>query len=72
MTSFQTQALTEKFQAHPYLENEERYQLAKSLNISEKSIKAWFKNRRQRKKSEGWLYEGNPMLSKVESFCNVH
>ena len=49
MTETQTQTLMETFQAKEYPTNEEKYQLAKSLNLTIKKVKNWFNYIRGRK-----------------------
>ena len=46
LTSRQEQTLMKKFQAKPYLETKEKYELAKLLNISKERIATWFISRR--------------------------
>ena len=55
LTSNQTEALMKTFQAKPYLEREEKHQLAKSVNMSERSIAYWFANQRAKSKNDGLL-----------------
>ena len=43
----------ETYQAKPYVERKEIYQLAQSLNISEQKIRQWFKNKRYGKWRKG-------------------
>ena len=47
----------EKFHANPYPETEEKRELAKSLNISEKKVNKWFVRRRNAKR-ESLLLKG--------------
>ena len=58
MTPDQTKILLRRYEANPYLELEERHQLAKSLNISEERIKVWFGNRRKKQTRRGKLRDG--------------
>ena len=46
MTAYQKQSLRKSFQAKPYMEKDEKHQLAKSFNISEKKIVKWYEKRR--------------------------
>ena len=46
-TARQKQILMNTFQAKPYPEIEEKYELAKLLNISKKRVDEWFYNRRR-------------------------
>ena len=57
MTAKQTQILMKRFEEKPRLEEEEKYQLAKLLNVSEKSITMWFSNMRRKRKRQGLLSE---------------
>ena len=50
MTAFQKQVLMKRFQGKGPLENKEKYELAKSLNISEKMVTDWFRRMDRRKK----------------------
>ena len=43
------------FNVKPYLEREETNQLARSVNISEKSVAKWFANKRAKSKNDGLL-----------------
>ena len=53
MTTYQAQTLMKRFKNKPFLEREEKDQLAELLNISGKRIQDWYMNRRQeRRKSE--------------------
>ena len=58
MTPYQTKILVRRYEADPYLEPEERHQLAQSLNISEERIKEWFSQRRKRQTKSGKLSDG--------------
>ena len=49
----QLEILKDSFRADPNPRKEARDQLAESLNISEKQIVKWFRNRRYRKSIEG-------------------
>ena len=55
MTPHQTQTLVKKYEDNPFLELEERHQLAQSLNISKERITNWFVRRRYREKRRGLL-----------------
>ena len=57
MTAKQTQILMKRFEEKPRLEEVEKCQLAKSLNVSEKSITMWFSNMRRKRKRQGLLAE---------------
>ena len=54
-TPWQKQILEMKFQATHYLKGDERDQLARSLNVSNKRIKNWLKERRRRNKIQRFL-----------------
>ena len=58
MTPDQTQILVRRYEANPYLEREERHQLAQLLNVSEERIKRWFKDRRRKETKSGKLRDG--------------
>ena len=45
-TASQKEILMKKFQSKPFLETEEKYELAMLLNLSEKIIANWFRTRR--------------------------
>ena len=47
-----------RFQEKPCLDEQELLQLAESLNISEKRIKAWYSNRRVLRKKAELLAKG--------------
>lgn len=51
-TTDQLRVLERTFYRIKYIDAEKRRQLAESLNISEKSIKVWFQNRRMKEKRE--------------------
>ena len=42
MTKFQKETLLKRLQTKPFLEKQEKYQLARSLNISESTVYYWF------------------------------
>ena len=50
LTPYQLNTLLKRFQAKPFLEQGEKSQLARSLNISEATIAQWFQNRRKKKR----------------------
>ena len=54
-TIYQKETLEERYQANPYLEQGEKHQLARLLNISERKIAKWFERRRQMKSKKGLL-----------------
>ena len=56
--SDQTKVLEKCLQAKPHMEPEEKHQLAVSLNISEKKVLNWFRNRWYRAIKKGMLCEG--------------
>ena len=58
MTAKQTQILMKRFEEKPQLKKEEKYQLAKLLNVSEKRITVWFWNMRFKRRRQGLLAEG--------------
>ena len=64
LTSNQTKALMNIFQANPYPKLEERYLLAQSLNMRDTSILNWFSNRRRKLKKKGLFSEGENSLVK--------
>ena len=66
LTEYQLQILMERFQVHPYVKEEEQHHLAKSLNISEKKIRKWFSNRRNKEKTKGMLSKGELLFSNVQ------
>ena len=55
MTENQTRTLMKMFQDNPYLNKEEKRQLAKSLNVSELQIRDWYINRRKKRRHEASL-----------------
>ena len=55
LTIYQKESLVERFQTNPYLEQGEKHQLARSLNISERKIEKWFDRRRLMKRKKGLL-----------------
>ena len=54
-TESQVKVLMESFKADPYPQEEEKHQLAKSLNISYGEVVKWFYNIRHRTSKEGTL-----------------
>ena len=73
MTQYQTQTLLKMYEENPFLELEERHQLAKSLNISKKRITDWFVQRRKREKRSGMLLcDGEQTSVKVHSVYDTH
>ena len=48
----------------PYLEKEEKHELARLLNISVKRIEWWYKNRRKERRKAGLLEKGEECLTK--------
>ena len=65
MTPYQRRMLQEKFQVKPYLEKDVQSELARSLNISRKSITDWFYHMRQiKKQKEEQLCIGEYSVSK--------
>ena len=64
LTPYQTRILTEKFQVKPYVDKDLKSELARSLNISEKSIKDWFFRMRQKKQKEELLCIGEYLVFK--------
>ena len=66
MTEYQSQMLMKRFQANPYLNGEEKRQLAKSLNVSGTKIRNWFDYQRKKLKAKNMLCEGESV------FGNVH
>ena len=58
MTEYQTQTLMKYFQANPYMEIEEKHQLARSFNISANAIARWFRHMRHKKKVEVLISKG--------------
>ena len=68
MTPYQTQTLVNRYQANPYLEKEDKVQLAQSLNISTRSIGDWFDQRRFKQKRRGMLCEGD-LTSVTSNTC---
>ena len=65
ITPYQTQMLMKWFQVNPFLENEEKHQLAKSLNISEQRIQDWYRNKRYKRRQKGLLPKGEECSKKV-------
>ena len=57
MTAYQKQTLWKTFRAKPDPERDEKHQLAKSLNVSEKRIRQWFENRRYVFRQKGFPVE---------------
>ena len=55
MTEAQTQTLMEIFKAKEHLRKGEKFQLAKSLNITVKKVDYWFNYMRRKKEAEGML-----------------
>ena len=69
MTPYQTQRLMERYRANSnYLEQEEKVQLAQSLNISTKRIGDWFDQRCLKQKRRGMLCEGD-LTSVTSNTC---
>ena len=63
-TKSQSQILMERFQTNPYVGKEENLQLAKSLNISEESIRIWLHNYRRRNNiTKSVLFKGQLVYS---------
>ena len=65
-TPYQTEMLVKRFQAKPYLTKGEKYQLARSLNVSHSKIEHWFVSRRYRKRKQGLLGEYKYSVSSVK------
>ena len=59
MTARQTQILMKKFKTKPYLEEKEKYQLAKLLTVSKSRITVWFTKMRSKRRRQGLLPEGD-------------
>ena len=73
MTAKQTQILMKRFEEKPQLKKEEKYQLAKLLNVSEKRITAWFWNMRCKRRRQGLLAEGEGCSAVNDlSHCYIH
>ena len=64
MTAYQVQTLNKSFQAKPYVEKNERHQLARSLNVSEKRIIKWYERQRYLMKQKGL-----PLVSGEDIHC---
>ena len=58
LTPCQTQTLRNRFQSNSYPTVDEKRQLARSLNLSDKRITNWFYDERKRKKKEGVMFRG--------------
>ena len=70
-TPYQNQILMKKFQEKKtFLDMEEKYQLSKSLNISQKRVDSWFCHRRQ-KERRGKLFIKREQPSVVYSQCPI-
>ena len=66
MTKYQEQTLKERIENNPYLGKEEKHQLARLLNISEKRISMWFVNMRKARRITGLLAKGEKSSTKYE------
>ena len=55
LTCYQRETLVKRFEDKPYLEQEEKPQLARSLNISETKLAQWFLNKRKIARKKGLL-----------------
>ena len=55
MTEAQTQILMEKFKAKKHPRKEEKFHLAKSLNITVDKVENWFRRKRRKKVPQGML-----------------
>ena len=66
MTPYQTRILTRNFEDKPFLGKGGRSELAKSLNISQQSVRSWFYRMRQKKKEEDVLCTGEYSVLKNE------
>ena len=58
LTSDQSQILKKKFQDKPFMNVDERCELARSLNVSEKWISDWFNRMLRMRKQEAMLCLG--------------
>ena len=73
LTSNQTKALEERFQAQPYPTPEKQHQIAKELSMSYKCVRIWFNNRRSKLKKYGVRCEGeNSLVRYWHSHTNTH
>ena len=55
LTPDQKQVLLKRLEAKPYLEPGEKHQLAESLNMSDKRITSWFRDKRFTRRKKGLL-----------------
>ena len=55
MTEAQKQILMERFKAKKHLRKEEKFHLAKSLNITVDKVENWFRTMRRKKVAQGML-----------------
>ena len=53
MNEYQTEILMKRFEEKSRLEKEEKYQLAKLLNVSEERIRVWYRNMRFKRRAQG-------------------
>ena len=70
MTSIQEKILMEKFKTNPYLKQEQKHQLARSLNISVKRIESWYRRMRFSQRQKGLLVKGEYFQSKLSSIIH--
>ena len=59
-----TRKLLERFQDDPFLQKNEKHQLARTLNISEKVVTKWYINRRVKSRRAGLLVKGEEFSTK--------
>ena len=59
MKKYQKQILEKRFQANPYLKEEEEHQFSRLLNVSKRRIEQWFMNKRHYAKSEVFICKGD-------------
>ena len=70
-TPYQTQTLIQWFEDKPYLKFEEKHQLAKSVNISERRIQDWYRYRRSVRRKAGLLPKGEECKKKKQLITNM-
>ena len=72
MTAKQNQILMTSFKEKPQLEEEEKCQLTKLLNVSEKRIRVWFYNKRFKMRRQGLLPKGEGCSAVNENQCLLY